>query len=141
MSRIINRKIVFIFLIHGKGIYEFATKYQPYFNVYDDDNKRFFHVLGIPKMKKGFMSRCKSINPYFCTVFAMFLLPLSAFLLCSSIFLLYFPMFPLYSLVFPLLFGRGRVSLFSPWLDINIVGKIDSFDVRKEVSELQKLAC
>ena len=96
MSRIINRKIVFIFLIHGKGIYEFATKYQPYFNVYDHDNKRFFHLLGISKMKKGFMSRCKSINPYFCTVFAMFLLPLSAFLLCSSIFLLYFPMFPLY---------------------------------------------
>jgi hypothetical protein len=41
---------------------------QTLFFVYDRDNKSFFRLLAISKMEKGFMTRCKFINPCFFTV-------------------------------------------------------------------------
>jgi hypothetical protein len=64
----INGKTVFRTLINGKVVYKFATGDKPLSYVYDEDNEPFFRLSGISKTEKGFMSRCKLINPIFLCV-------------------------------------------------------------------------
>jgi hypothetical protein len=62
----INGKTVFYTLINGERVYKFATGDKSFFSVYAEDNKPFFRLSGISKTEKGFMFRCKLINPIFC---------------------------------------------------------------------------